>query len=168
MSPEEWMGNVSQKDTSHQVAWLSPPRRAWGPTQTNISNLPNHQRVSHPWHSPATSCHRVPNKCGERVSVESRIVEKEGAVRRKTEAVPSGSEKEYKSLCSILRGGARPCYLRLPFLPQRLDRSCSARRPLHPPPSSRYVHQSSDHTPPRRQLLASGPRRVKCLCAGEE
>lgn len=134
------MGSVSQKDPSHQVAWLSSPCRAWGPTQPNFSNLPKHQRVSHPWHSPATSYHRVPDECGERVSMEFRTVEKEEGVRRKTERGHSLRVcKEHKSPCSFFQGGACPCYHRLPFLPQRLDSSCSARRPLHPPPSSRYV-----------------------------
>lgn len=121
LSPGEWMGRVSQHDPSLEAAWLSSLSRAWGPTQPNFSNLPKHQRVSHPWHSPAASCHGVPSECGEGVSMESRTVEKEEGVRRKQkEAIPSGPEKSIRPPAPSSQVGHVPAN-HLPFLPQRLD-----------------------------------------------
>lgn len=63
------------------------------------------QRMSHPWHSPATSYHGVPKGDGEGVSMESSTAERE-AVRTKTERGHSPrAQEEYKSSCSYVGVG---------------------------------------------------------------
>lgn len=142
------------------------PTQSLGTRSARLPSLSKHQRVSHPWHSPATSC-------PQRMWVESlhgipRAEEREGGVRRKTVRGHFLRDQGEDKTPPVPTSGMRHVPVISPCRPH--PKSWPGAALPEVPTHLRLLgmsYQPNNHTPSWGQQLVSGPRHSKCLCAGE-